>query len=118
MTKKQCPLGEACDLTTAWMAGRQHAIDRYREETNPIIEAQDAEIERLRAERDELEAMAIRAATIAQEQRARAEKALKRAETALEAWDHHMRDVVVPGSLNDAIEELRADVAEAKGAKL
>ena len=50
MTKKQCPLGEACDLTTAWMAGRQLAIDRYREETNPIIEAKDAEIERLRGD--------------------------------------------------------------------
>jgi uncharacterized protein YlaN (UPF0358 family) len=23
MTKKQCPLGEDCDLTTAWMLGRQ-----------------------------------------------------------------------------------------------
>jgi hypothetical protein len=25
MTKKQCPLGEDCDLTTAWMLGRQSA---------------------------------------------------------------------------------------------
>ncbi len=50
MTKKKCPLGEACDLTIAWMAGRQHAIDRYREEANPIIEAKDAEIERLRGD--------------------------------------------------------------------
>ncbi len=55
MTKKQCPLGEACDLTTAWMAGRQHAIDRYREEANPIIEAKDAEIERLRGDLEKAE---------------------------------------------------------------
>ena len=51
MTKKQCPLGEACDLTTAWMAGRQHAIDWFA----PIIEAKDAEIERLRAYLDRIE---------------------------------------------------------------
>ncbi len=25
MTKKKCPLGEACDLTTAWMAGAARA---------------------------------------------------------------------------------------------
>ena len=46
MTKKQCPLGEDCDLTTAWMAGRQHGIDWF----TPIIEAKDAEIERLRGD--------------------------------------------------------------------
>ena len=40
MTKKQCPLGEACDLTTAWMAGAVKAQDQ--------IKAQAAEIERLR----------------------------------------------------------------------
>ena len=42
MTKKQCPLGEACDLTTAWMAGAAKAKDQ--------IEAQAAEIERLRGD--------------------------------------------------------------------
>ena len=41
MTKKQCPLGENCDLTTAWMAGAAKAQDQ--------IKAQAAEIERLRA---------------------------------------------------------------------
>ena len=40
MTKKQCPLGEACDLTIAWMAGAAKAQDQ--------IKAQAAEIERLR----------------------------------------------------------------------
>ena len=42
MTKKQCPLGEACDLTTAWMAGAVKAQDQ--------IKAQAAEIERLRGD--------------------------------------------------------------------
>ena len=28
MTKKTCPLGEDCDLTVAWMAGRESAKDR------------------------------------------------------------------------------------------
>ncbi len=41
MTKKQCPLGENCDLTTAWMAGAAKAQD--------LIKAQAAEIERLKA---------------------------------------------------------------------
>ena len=27
MTKKTCPLGEDCDLTVAWMAGRESAKD-------------------------------------------------------------------------------------------
>ena len=40
MTKKQCPWGEACDLTIAWMAGAAKAQDQ--------IKAQAAEIERLR----------------------------------------------------------------------
>ena len=42
MTKKQCPLGENCDLTTAWMAGAAKAQDQ--------IKAQAAEIERLRGD--------------------------------------------------------------------
>lgn len=41
MTKKRCPLGEACDLTVAWMAGAAKAQDQ--------IKAQAAEIERLEA---------------------------------------------------------------------
>jgi hypothetical protein len=31
MTKKQCPLGDDCDLTIAWMAGAEKAKDRIRE---------------------------------------------------------------------------------------
>ena len=30
MTKKQCPLGEDCDLTIAWMAGAAEARDRAK----------------------------------------------------------------------------------------
>ena len=30
MTKKTCPLGEDCDLTVAWMAGRESAKDEYK----------------------------------------------------------------------------------------
>lgn len=37
-----CPLGEACDLTIAWMAGAEKAKDK--------IKAQAAEIERLRGD--------------------------------------------------------------------
>jgi hypothetical protein len=45
MTKRQCPLGEDCDLTTAWMLGRQSAKD----EAAARIEALEAENARLRA---------------------------------------------------------------------
>jgi hypothetical protein len=30
MTKKQCPLGEDCDLTIAWMSGAEDARDRAK----------------------------------------------------------------------------------------
>jgi hypothetical protein len=30
MTKKTCPLGEDCDLTVAWMAGRESAKDEAK----------------------------------------------------------------------------------------
>ena len=30
MTKKQCPLGEDCDLTIAWMMGAEDARDRAK----------------------------------------------------------------------------------------
>lgn len=30
MTKKQCPLGEDCDLTIAWMKGAEDARDRAK----------------------------------------------------------------------------------------
>jgi len=88
------------------------------------IEAQAAEIERLVKERDAAVHLARMRKTFIEEARderdtfeAKLEKLIGGAETVLEAWDHHMRDVVVPGSLNDAIEEMRADVEEAKGGK-
>ena len=49
--------------------------------------------------------------------KAKLTKVIGGAETVLEAWDHHTRDAVVPTALHDAVEELRADVAEAKGDK-
>ena len=92
------------------------------------IEAQAAEIERLAEdkrwiidERDRTFALMLSRAEEAEAEIERLRGALAKliggSETVLEAWDHHMRDVVVPGSLHDAIEELRADVAEAKGGK-
>jgi outer membrane protein TolC len=30
MTKKDCPLGEDCDLTIAWMSGAEDARDRAK----------------------------------------------------------------------------------------
>lgn len=40
MTKRLCPLGEDCDLTIAWIAGRQSAKDAYEAE----IDALEAEL--------------------------------------------------------------------------
>jgi hypothetical protein len=40
MTKRLCPLGEDCDLTIAWMAGRQSAKDAHEAE----IDALEAEL--------------------------------------------------------------------------
>jgi hypothetical protein len=45
MTKRQCPLGEDCDLTTAWMLGCQSA----KAEAAARIEELEAENARLRA---------------------------------------------------------------------
>jgi hypothetical protein len=44
MTKKQCPLGEDCDLTLAWMMGAAEARDKAKAR----IEALEAEIEKLK----------------------------------------------------------------------
>jgi uncharacterized small protein (DUF1192 family) len=83
------------------------------------IKAQAAEIERLEvtvkrfAERHERHLVRVEKAEAKAE--AKLENLIGGAETVLEAWDHHMRDVVVPGTLHDAIEELRADVADVNG---
>jgi len=42
MTKKRCPLGEACDLTTAWMAGAAKAKDRIMELEVKLAKAVEA----------------------------------------------------------------------------
>jgi hypothetical protein len=43
MTKKQCPLGEDCDLTIAWMKGAEDARDRVKAR----IEALEANLAKL-----------------------------------------------------------------------
>jgi hypothetical protein len=44
MTKKQCPLGEDCDLTIAWMKGAEDA----RKESRTRIAALEAALEEMR----------------------------------------------------------------------
>ena len=44
MTKKTCPLGEDCDLTVAWMAGRESAKEEYKSRIEEL-EAKLAESE-------------------------------------------------------------------------
>ena len=36
---KTCPLGEDCDLTVAWMAGRESAKDEYKGWIEELVEA-------------------------------------------------------------------------------
>ena len=55
MTDRTCPLGEDCDLTVAWMAGREEARDQFRArieqlETQLGLARIDADQQRARAE--------------------------------------------------------------------
>jgi hypothetical protein len=56
----RCPLGEDCDLTTAWMAGQQEMRAHYRQrvellETHAGLARADADAQRARAEAAEAE---------------------------------------------------------------
>ena len=51
MTKKQCPLGEDCDLTIAWMKGAEDARDK----TKARIEALTEQLEAARLDAKEAE---------------------------------------------------------------
>ena len=82
--------------------------ERFVEAVADRIEALTEQLAAARRDAEEAEAYAG-------ELEAKLENLLGGSETVLEAWDHHMRDVVVPASLHDAIEELRADVAEVNG---
>jgi hypothetical protein len=55
MTKKQCPLGEDCDLTIAWMKGAEDARDRARLR----IEALTEQLEAARLDAKEAEAYSV-----------------------------------------------------------
>ena len=55
MTDRTCPLGEDCDLTVAWMAGREEARDQFRArieqlETQLGLTRIDADQQRARAD--------------------------------------------------------------------
>jgi hypothetical protein len=39
MTRKTCPLGDDCDLTVAWMAGRESAKDELEANLAMAVEA-------------------------------------------------------------------------------
>ena len=55
MTKKQCPLGEDCDLTIAWMKGAEDARDRAKTR----IEALTEQLEATRLDAKEAEAYSV-----------------------------------------------------------
>lgn len=57
MSERECPLGEDCDLTVAWMAGRAGAMKRI-EALTAERDAALARAERAEAERDKLIAAA------------------------------------------------------------
>lgn len=57
MTKKKCPLGEACDLTTAWMLGASKAKDQIEALTGQLAAAR-RDAEEAEAYADELEKVA------------------------------------------------------------
>ena len=55
MTKKQCPLGEDCDLTIAWMKGAEDARDRAKARIAALTE----QLEAARLDAKEAEAYAL-----------------------------------------------------------
>ena len=55
MTKKQCPLGEDCDLTIAWMKGAEDARDKAKAR----IEALTEQLEAARLDAKEAEAYSV-----------------------------------------------------------
>ena len=55
MTKKGCPLGEDCDLTTAWMKGAEDARDKVKAR----IEALTEQLEAARLDAKEAEAYSV-----------------------------------------------------------
>ena len=87
MTKKQCPLGEDCDLTLAWMMGAEDARDKAKAR----IEALEAKLAKA------VEAM---------------QEAIKLADL-----PHYGDREAALDNCFDAIDLLRAAVAELKGGK-
>ena len=55
MAKKQCPLGEDCDLTIAWMKGAEDARDKAKAR----IEALTEQLEAARLDAEEAEAYSV-----------------------------------------------------------
>ena len=62
MTKKQCPLGDDCDLTVAWMLGRQNAKDEIAA-LKEQLEAARRDAKEAEAYAGELEAKLAKAMT-------------------------------------------------------
>ena len=65
MTDRTCPLGDGCDLTVAWMAGREEARDQFRArierlETQLGLTRIDADMQRDRASAAEADARSLR----------------------------------------------------------
>jgi len=65
MTDPQCPLGDDCDLTVAWMAGQQEARDSFQARINQLevqlgLSRADADAQHARAAELEAENAALR----------------------------------------------------------
>ena len=93
MTDRTCPLGEDCDLTVAWMAGREEARDQFRArieqlETQLGLARIDADQQRARAE-------ALEAALQAADELARAVDGLG-ARKLVAGWNGEARETPYP----------------------
>jgi phage shock protein A len=103
MTKKQCPLGEDCDLTIAWMKGAEDARDKAKAR----IEALEKEITEVNAAWEQTSIMLGR-------QLARASDLEAKLAKALEAFD---RIAGKAPYADDPYDIARAALAELKGDK-
>ena len=91
---------------------RNHATDVWHYAAADRIKAQAAEIERLETYRKKTYEGLLEVTRIHDEVEAKLENLLGGAETVLEAWDRGDE-----ASFREAVEEMRADVEEAKGGK-
>jgi len=115
MTKKQCPLGEDCDLTIAWMMGATEARDKAKAR----IEALEKEITEVNAAWEQTSIMLGRQLARASDLEAKLAKAVQAMQEAIKLADmpHYGDREDALDNYFDAIDLLRTTISELNGDK-